>query len=372
MKKLILCLLLLCLVSLVPSCGDESSPAPVTGWVIGATTDAVTLEPTVKILKTSNGGVSWTLQALPAECAGFGGNDISAVSDPVAWAAMGDPQNVNGGILHTTDGGTTWLLQTLPDGMSNRHIKGIKGVSPTEAWAVSLRGDVLHTTDGGSHWLIVPMKNADGQVIPVQQVNRMDVTGNDIWIVDALAKNLGVIHSPDGGATWWQEQLLDIGEGAGPLSISAFDSLVAWAAVNSEGFLWSTSNGGRSWTKSSDAISGTADFDDICASSANVVWIAQNNGLTSGGVAARITVTDGAFDSNIFTDVNYMMEGVSALRDNQTAWLVGFKTLFAAPDLPRGAIYFTGNGGVTWQVQTLPDNARDVDFWKVSFVGARR
>lgn len=371
MKKLIL-RLLLCLVLLVQSCGDESPPAPVTGWVIGTTTAAVTLEPSVKILKTTNGGVSWTLQTLPAECVGFGGNDISAVTGQIAWAAMGDPQNVDGGILHTADGGNTWLLQTLPDGMTNRHIKGIKGVSPTEAWAVSLRGDVLHTTDGGSHWGIVEMRGANGQIIPVQQVNRMDVAGKDIWIVDALASNLGVIHSPDGGVTWWQEQLLDIGEGAGPLSISAYDSLVAWAAVNSEGFLWSTSNGGRSWAKSSDAISGTADFDDICASSANVVWVAQNNGLTSGGVAARITVTDGAFDSNIFTDVNYMMEGVSALRDNQTAWLVGMKTLFAAPDLPRGVIYHTRDGGVSWKSQTLPDNARDVDFWKVSFVGARR
>jgi hypothetical protein len=98
----------------------------------------------------------------------------------------------------------------------------------------------------------------------------------------------------------------------------------------------------------------------------------QNNGLTSGGVAARITVTNGAFDSNIFADVNYMMEGVSALRDNQTAWLVGMKTIFAASSLLRGVIYYTRDGGVTWKSQTLPDNARDVDFWKVSFVGARR
>ncbi len=360
------------MIVMLVSCGSESTPAPVTGWVIGATTDAVTHVPTVKILKTVNGGASWVLQALPAECAGFGGNDISAVTDQVAWAALGDFQNVDGGILHTADGGTTWTLQTLPDGMMNRHIKGIKGVSPTEAWAVSLRGDVLHTTDGGNHWVIVEMKNADGQIIPVQQVNRMDVTGKDIWIVDSLAKNLGVIHSPDGGATWWQEQLLDIGEGSGPLSISAYDSLVAWAGVNSEGYLWGTTNGGRSWIKSSDTISGTADFDDICASSANVVWVAQNNGLTSGGVAARITVTNGTFASNIFTDVNYMMEGVSPLRDNQTAWLVGFKTLFAAAELPHGAIYYTDNGGVTWQLQNLPDNARDIDFWKVSFVGARR
>jgi hypothetical protein len=32
--------------------------------------------PTVKILKTGNGGVSWTLQALPAQSIGFNAKDV--------------------------------------------------------------------------------------------------------------------------------------------------------------------------------------------------------------------------------------------------------------------------------------------------------
>jgi len=372
MKKQILSLLLISLSLAFLSCAkDAPPPAPITGWVIGQVSDAAYV-PTLKILKTANGGTSWTLQTLPAGCVGFQGNDISAVNALVAWAAVGDLYYLDGGILHTTDGGTSWKWQALPDGLVSSHIKSIKGVSPAEAWAVSIRGDVLHTTDGGNLWTIVAVKKADGSIIPIQQVNRMDVSGRDIWFVDALGGNLGVIHSPDGGITWRQEHLSDIGQGMGPLSISAFDSLVAFAAVNSEGYLWGTSNGGFSWNKSNDTIAGTADFDDICASSANVVWVAQNNGLSSGGVAARITVINGNFESNLYTNGNYMMEGISAMSDNQTAWLVGFKTLFADPALPRGAIYFTRDGGVTWHLQTLPDNARDVDFWKVSFAGARR
>lgn len=376
MKKLLLILFLLSVGVVLPSCGGDSSPTPlivpVSGWIIGASTDSVTQEPTVKILKTVNGGASWVLQTLPDSCVGFTGNDISAVNHAVAWAAIGDSQILEGGILHTGDGGATWTLQSLPDGMGNRHMKSIKGVSPAEAWAASIRGDVLHTTDGGNHWDIVELKREDGSIISVQQVNRMDVTGRDIWIVDSLGGNYGVIHSPDGGATWRQEYLPELGQGGGPLAISAFDSLVAWAAVNSEGYLWSTSDGGGSWSRSTDSIAGTADFDDICASSANVVWVAQNNGLSSGGVAARVTVTDGAFETNSFSDVNYTMEGISALSDNRTAWLVGMKTLFAAAELPRGVIYHTRDGGKTWKQQSVPDNARDVNFWKVSFVGARR
>lgn len=373
MKKKIMTLILGSVSLMLLSCGGGSSPAPATGWVIGQS-NAENYSPTVKILKTGDGGASWTLQTLPAESVGFNGNDISAVNSLVAWAAVGDLYGVDGGILHTTDGGTSWTWQLLPDGLgtNHKHIKSIKGVSPAEAWAVSIVGDVLHTTDGGNSWAIVAVRETNGSIIPIQQVNRMDVTGQDIWFVDARGANLGVIHSPDAGITWRQERLSDISPGMGPLSISAFDSQVAWAAVNSTGNLWGTSNGGPSWNKSNDTIAGTADFDDICASSANVVWIAQNNGISSGGVAARITVTNGSFVTNSYTNGNYNLEGISAMSDNQTAWLVGMKTIFAAAALPHGAIYFTHDGGLTWQLQILPDNAQDVNLWKVSFVGARR
>lgn len=38
-------------------------------------------------------------------------------------------------------------------------------------------GDVLHTTDAGNSWAIVPVKDSNGNIIAMQQVNRMDVTG---------------------------------------------------------------------------------------------------------------------------------------------------------------------------------------------------
>lgn len=348
-------------------------PAAATGWVIGQS-NAANYTPTAKILKTSDGGASWTLQMLPAQSVGFDGNDISAVNSQVAWAALGDLYGVDGGILHTADAGASWQWQALPDALApkHRHIKSIKGVSPTEAWAVSILGDVLHTTDAGEHWALVAVKDANGSSIVMKQVNRMDVAGGNIWIADAEGGNLSVIHSADAGLTWRQEQLPDVPAGGGLLSISAFDSSVAWVGVHNEGYLWGTSDGGNSWSKSKENIAGTTDFDDMCASSANVVWIAQNNGISSGGVAARITITNGSFETHSYANGNYNLEGISAMSDNQTAWLVGMKTIFADPALAQGAIYVTHDGGLTWQRQNLPDNAKDVKLWKVSFVGARR
>ncbi len=371
MKKQFLGLLLISLSLMLLSCAADSPPSPVTGWVIGETNDEAHV-PTVKILKTGNGGASWTLQTLPAESVGFNGNDISAVNSLVAWAAVGDQYLLNGGILHTTDGGRSWRWQTLPDGLgtNHRHIKSIKGVSPTEAWAATIVGDVLHTTDGGNSWAIVAVKDTNGNIIPMKQVNRMDVTGQDIWIADSQDGNLSVIHSADGGRTWRQELLPDVVASGGVISISALGATVAWAAMHNEGYLWGTSDGGTSWSKSKNHITMGTDFDDMCVSSANVVWVAENGGV--GGTAARITVTNGSFETNSYKNLNYNLEGISAMSDNQTAWLVGMKSNRAAAALPLGAIYFTNDGGVTWQPQNLPDNAQDVTLWKVSFVGARR
>jgi photosystem II stability/assembly factor-like uncharacterized protein len=368
-------LMLTLLLSLLTGCGGSTPPAPVTGWVIGQSVDVKTIPatPTPKILKTDDGGASWTLQTLPAQSVGFNGLDISAVDSSVAWAAVGDQYGVDGGILHTVDGGTTWTWQVLPTGLGANHknIKGIKGVSPTEAWAATLVGDVLHTTDGGNSWAIVPVKDSNDNIIAMKQVNRIDVLGQDIWIADNLGGNLGAIHSADAGRTWRKELLPDTGVSLGLMAISAFSPRVAWAAMAGGGYLWGTSDGGATWTKSKDFAAATSDFDDVCASSANVVWTAFNNG-NAGGIAARITVTNGSFETNSYKDINYNMEGISAMSDNQTAWLVGMKTFNSSAALPLGAIYVTHDGGVTWQPQKLPANAQDVILWKVSFVGARR
>ncbi|MHB8772728.1 MAG: YCF48-related protein [Syntrophales bacterium] len=369
-------LLLLSLVAAclgVAACGTDSSPEHQrTGWVIGAATDAATGVPIAKILKSGDGGTTWSLQTGPAVFAGMRGNDISAVSADVAWAALGTDNEQEGGgaIAHTADGGATWRMQALPPGMVSGHIKGIKGISATEAWAVSLRGDVLHTVDAGTTWTVVPVRRLDGQIISMGQVNRMDVTGNDIWIVDIAGLSQGVIHSADRGVTWRREQLPRLLTGSGPLAVSAHSSQTAWVAVHSEGTLWWTDTGGALWNKSSGSIAGTGDFDDICASSAHTVWVALNNGM-GGGLTAKIVVAGGAFSAVEFKDINYNFEGISTL-DDHTAWLVGMKTGIAPPQLPSGVIYTTRDGGVTWRQETVPDNARDVAFWKVSFVGARR
>jgi hypothetical protein len=56
-----------------------------------------------------------------------------------------------------------------------------------------------------------------------------------------------------------------------------------------------------------------------------------------------------------------------------TGWAIGQTSNQALdPPIPTAQILKTDNGGVTWQLQPLPDNALNVNLWKVSFAGARR
>ena len=371
--KIISSLLLLC-VSLLYVSGSDSSPSRHSGWAIGWSDNEETGMAYVKILKTCNDGASWELQAVPDECAGWRGNDISAVTRNIAWAALGNPdtESIEGGILKTTDGGNTWILQELPNGMKSGQMKCIKGLTPEEAWAVSLKGDVLHTTNGGTTWRSVPVRTATGEDIAFTLVNRMDAAGSAIWIADVLAGASGVVHSRDDGQTWRMETLPDMeSQSSGPIVISAFNPLIAWVAANQSGYLWWTYDSGNSWNKSKDSLTATADFDDLCVSSDNVVWIACNGGGRNGGFTARVKVTDGNYQSNTTFHYPYMMEGVFPMTDD-IAWAVGQRMSSVEPDMPMSGIFFTKDGGINWKAQTIPDNAEDVILWKVSFAGAKR
>ena len=342
------------------------------GWVIGKTEAG-----SVSILHTSNGGLKWTEQLDRSEWPGYVGLDISAVDRLTAWAALGSGDGV---ILHTTNGGSTWTAQALPDGVDN--IKNIKGLSRQEAWAVSIGGTILHTTDGGKVWNIVEQSG-----IEIGQVNRMDVIGcvdqhnavkpgknklmsiANIWIVDEFPEGQasGMIHSLYtlyNGQLWRQENVPNP-PGNGMHMVSAYSPRVVWATTTTYGYLYRTVDGGENWENLGE-LPGPNDFDDMCAYSADALWLVQYQSYT--GDIHHVRLEDGKVDTKTFTpDLNYNYEGLTCF-DDQTALVVGLTKL---PDVsPRGIILSTNDGGQTWVRHPLPVD--DVEFWKVSFVGARR
>jgi photosystem II stability/assembly factor-like uncharacterized protein len=337
---------------------DEGAITGRVGWAIGWRSDN-----TAAILHTRNGGNTWEEQGNTALWTGLSGNDISAVDEWTAWAALGG--GGGGAILHTSDGGTNWRVQSLPEGV-NETVKGIKGLSPSVAWAVTLGGTVMRTLDGGDTWEIVPHEG-----VSIKQVNRIDAKGEDIWIADVGSGELGMIHSADFGLTWRQEQLpgVDPEQGCGPMGVTIVSSQIAWAAVRPEANLYRTVDGGDAWHLDAPDVSGPNDIDDICAPDADTVWAVQNHSGESGGSIIRVRLVNGEVISDIMDPTGkYQYEGVTCF-DGKTVWVVGFKAYGVSPSLPEGVMLLTSDGA-TWTSQPLPVN--DVALWKVSFAGAHR
>ncbi len=343
------------------------------GWAIGY--DASN---TAVILHTKNGGRKWVAQGNNTEWEGYSGNDISAVDKHTAWAALASNTSSGiGKILHTTNGGVTWTEQTLPEGVQGG-IKGIKGLTRQEAWAVSIAGTVLHTTDGGEVWNIVDTG------IENVQVNRMDAIGyrdvrdadrsgkntgkihSNVWIANEKGGDYGMIHTLYNGDIWRQEKIPHLGYGTGGHVVSAYSARVVWAAVFADGHLYRTADGGEIWESVAD-LDSMQDFDDMCAYSADALWLVQYQG--GYGIIYRVHLEDGEAVIKHSTPVGqYLYEGLTCAND-QAAVVVGYTDAIVPPQ-QRGIILVTNDGGENWENQPLPVD--DVSLWKVSFVGARR
>ena len=336
--------------------GTDSNSPNRSGWAIGSNQNN-----TAVILHTGNGGATWEEQGNTTKWSGLDSMDISAVDEETAWAALGD-NNGTGMILHTSDGGAHWEAQELPQGVQAT-VKGIKGLSPSEAWAVTLHGTVMRITDGGRHWREVPL---DGGVT-IHDVNRMDAKGEDVWIADYGQGEDGMIHSPDSGQTWRSERLPSEHD-SGPMAVSIVSSQIAWASAKPDHNIYRTSDGGDTWDLIAEHAAGN-DIDDICAPRADMAWAVEYGGF-GGGTIFRVNLVDGEGKTQFMQpNASYSYEGVTCF-DNETAWVVGFKTIMAKEEFPHGIILHTEDGGTTWQRQEMPVD--DVGLWKISFVGAHR
>lgn len=111
------------------------------GWLVGGKTR----EETGFVLKTSDGGMTWSRQDIPVFL-----NSVHFINDKTGYV-VGE----NGIILKSTDGGTSWLLQ---NGQTTFSLRSVLFVDPSTGWIVGQDnsldhfGIILQTTDGGLSW----------------------------------------------------------------------------------------------------------------------------------------------------------------------------------------------------------------------------
>jgi len=229
--------------------------------------------------------------------------DIEFITTTVGWA-VGYPhwdqptKTYTGTIVKTEDGGASWTTQVAG---VDELLRGVDFVDAEQGWAVGVNGTVLHTDDGGEHWRQQAVATSDelmdvvfadvntGWATAVRPIH-VDWSGNtDNW-------EAAIWHTGDGGATWVQQavpsnasilQAIDFvdaqrGWAAGVKYIGddQYGDPEHWAAV------YHTDDGGATWTEQYSpelAISLTSvDFVD-----GTYGWVAgfpTRGGITEGAV----------------------------------------------------------------------------------------
>lgn len=381
------------------------------GWACGGWGDNTAY----LVIRTTNGGTTW--QNLSFGNTAYSCDDIYFVDSLNGWIC-GYDNTINGHIHRTTDGGLTWTRQTIPAGVGQ--VAAIDFPTVNKGWATTSSiyanpaGAILYTTDGGENWAIQGYTNLDyNNCLDCQDTMRIAISasqvltpssarvvvstnggnnwssyshlfnnysmgiqyvGNNIWVTSNASQ---IIKSTNNGANWqwnynaagwkaiaWRDssngylitgtdygndgyclRSTDAGNNwfydpntPGGTKIQFKGLNYGWILKegNSSG-VYRTTNGGATWVYNS--IGSSAWIGSIFFATQDSGWACGSNGTL------RFTSNGGASWSSQSLGTSYYVSAVYFI-DSQRGWACG------GYGGGNGFIYYTSNGGATWNPQT--------------------
>jgi photosystem II stability/assembly factor-like uncharacterized protein len=320
---------------------------------------------------TSNGGISWNQQTLPANVGIV--NRIAFIDANNGWIAgfenigeISDPE-INGAIYHTDDGGSTWTKQYS----SNRQLvfTGIDFVDSNNGWAVCFKASstesgtfIYHTSDGGVTW---NPQGPDGAFLVFWDVDFID-TQKGCAVGFVLGMPI-IYRTIDGGVTW-QEADIPIQDDL-LYGVAALEDKVL--AMGSHDYLCIISTPWSADPLLEDSYLNTHySFKDITFIDENLGWVVgqrtykpgfwgQTIMQTSDGGTTWETQYEHAPDLNHMANYWHRLDTIKFV-DSSHGWVTGYS------DNYESAILYTSDGGLTWDEQgsALFDN------WNLEFVAS--
>ncbi len=214
------------------------------------------------ILKTLDGGITWSSQNVPST------EDLWDVhfTDPEKGWAVGE----SGLLLQTVDGGNSWSRKDIGTTMD---FKSLCFTDASHAWVVAnevlltdhfgdpeaWKGRIWHTSDGGDHW--------SEQVLPADAglIHSIYFKSNlEGWALGVKNLNLdtyadtrcAAYHTTDGGETWMEKFSPDLELVFTDMDFPEEDTgyIVGFKTSSGEtdGLFFRTYDGGENWERSND------------------------------------------------------------------------------------------------------------------------
>ena len=270
------------------------------GWVVGGNG---------AVLRTSDGGLTWTSQGNALRTTPFLGLSIAFTDQMTGVITMN-----NGSMLRSTDGGLTWdmpprtgfslqMLRIAPDG---------------SLWGCGSLGVIARSIDGGASW--TQFSTGVSTVI-------YDLAFPDASTVIATGGAGLILRSTDSGTQW---NSVPAPLGTDIISVD-FSSVTHGVALQKPNYLLRTTDGGQSWNDTSFAVN---ELTQIRFAGSNTGWLLSNS-------PGSVYKTADAGNSWSFIEVERprrsTMYGVFTTNENE-ALIVG----------NGGGIFMTDDGGTTW------------------------
>lgn len=160
-------------------------------------------------------------------------NDVKMVDSSIAYAV-----GKNGTILKTTNGGRDWQVQASN---TSNDLTSISVISKDTVYVSGLYLTVLKTTDGGATWLTV--RNA-ANIIPV--TTKVFFVNSSVGYLSGSSKDY-FFKTTDGGKTWTMPTTDDDFQGATSLWFTSAETGYASVGNGRNGVTLKTTDGGVNW-----------------------------------------------------------------------------------------------------------------------------
>lgn len=338
---------------------DDPSQSKMLGWVVGGSSYPSQYG---TILNTTDGGITWVIQADSTQFPGAGLSDLCII-DKNTLLVVGDKKpDCTANVYKSVDGGASWESATN-NSLKNVNYGGIYSLNKDNIWIVGDSGTIYHSTDIANSWtkIEVPIEFRDDAFLRV-----VAKSTDNIWVVGNKHAHDNypiMIHSTDAGATWKRHNPvkdLDIDPALGGhfLGIKTYGNSI-WAIGGFGEFVLRSIDNGTTWTDITSSLTGGGDANDIFLLSETEAYVAYDYG----GIFS--TSNSGQDWTEYYPGTNNWLVGISIL-DNINIWACGVP----AGTNEYSSINYSSDAGTTWQEQTpqILKDLTNVSMYKIRFI----
>lgn len=275
---------------------------------------------------------SWSVKTLGSGVC----RDVIFSDTSYGWAVAD-----SGKIMRSTNGGVTWTNQTSP---TIRNLYSVFFLDRNTGLAAGAAGTFLKTTNGGVSWVSHPTSDK----VPWKRIYFDDVQNG--WLLSDTVTSK-IHHSTDGGLTWSQvgPQLFP-GFQVADMSFSSGTN--GWVAGDS---ILLHSSDGVNWTNMNNGVFTYLFGVSFPSDTTGYLLHVYSNGSTDVSILYTTTDAGQNWNTLPVTFTGMILSSVTFLSPNE-GWIAGDSLHPSSYFLAGGVIYHTTDAGVHWLRELFLDS----------------